>query len=258
MRRLADIFILSDMPSAIRIVLVNTTHPGNIGATARAIKNMGFARLYLVSPKSFPDQEAVARASGADDILQNATVTDSLEAALAGCHLVMGVSARQRALSWPVITPRQCAEQAAGVHAEHEVAIVFGREHAGLSNDELAMCHYQVRIPCNADFPSLNLAAAVQIIAYECHLAACREEEVLPEQIDEPAAAEEIELFYRHLEQVLIEIDFLNPAQPRQLMRRLRRLFSRSRPDQNELNILRGILTAVHKYRNTSTPSAGH
>ena len=245
------------MSPAIRIVLVNTTHPGNIGAVARAMKNMAFNSLYLVSPRFFPDQEAEARASGADDVLQRATVTDSLDAALTGCRLVIGVSARQRALSWPLISPRQCAGLAVRELGHHDVAIVFGREHSGLSNDELAMCHYQVRIPCNDEFPSLNLAAAVQIITYECHLALAQTQALSQSGDDTPAAAEDVELFYQHLEQVLVEIDFLDPAQPRQLMRRLRRLFNRVRLDQNELNILRGILTAVQKHRPTRLTSSG-
>ena len=245
------------MSPAIRTVLVNTTHPGNIGAVARAMKNMRLETLYLVSPRSFPDQEAVARASGADDVLQRAVVTDSLDAALAGCRLVIGVSARQRALSWPLLTPRQCAELAVREFGDHDVAIVYGREHSGLSNDELAFCHYQVRIPCNEDFPSLNLAAAVQIMAYECHLALSQVHGTPVGRDDVPAAAEDVELFYQHLEKVLVEIDFLDPVQPRQLMRRIRRLFNRVRLDQNELNILRGILTAMQKHRQTGHTSSG-
>lgn len=243
------------MSPNIRIVLVNTTHPGNIGAVARAMKNMGFDKLTLVAPKIFPDPEAVARASGADDLLEKAVVTDRLADALEGCGLVIGASARSRSLAWPVIAPRQCAALAVQESTTHEVAIVFGREHSGLTNEELALCQYQLRIPCNEEFASLNLAAAVQVIAYECLLAGQGVQETTDPGDSTPAAMEDIEQFYHHLEQVLIEIDFLNPDRPRQLMRRLRRLYNRARPDQNELNILRGILTAVQQSRSANRSS---
>ncbi len=229
--------------SNIRIVLVNTSHPGNIGACARAMKTMGLAKLYLVQPKLFPSDEAAARAAGADDILLNAGVCDSLEQALSGCVLVVGASARTRTIEWPELTPRACATQLVQGAAQGAVALVFGREHSGLSNEELDRCHYLTRIPANPAFASLNIAAAVQIFAYEILLA---QTDSMPAQDTHmPVGVEQMELFYTHIEQVLVQIGFLNPLHPKKLMRRLRRLFSRARPDQNEINILRGMLTEI-------------
>ena len=228
--------------SSPRIVLVNTTHPGNIGAVARAMKNMGLPDLYLVDPKIYPSAEATARASGADDVLARAVVCRELGEALADCPLVIGASARVRAIDCPRLTPRECAALIRA-HAG-PAAVVFGREHSGLSNTELDLCHYQLCIPVDPDFPSLNLAAAVQIFAYEHRLAASGGPDAAP-AASVAVSSEEMERFYEHLERTLIEIGFLDPAKPRHLMRRLRRLYQRARPDQNEMNILRGILTAV-------------
>jgi len=232
----------------VRVVLVNTSHPGNIGAAARAMKNMGLTDLCLVSPQAFPSAEATARASGADDLLASAACVDSLEEALADCELVVGASARNRTLPVPMLDPRETAglimQQPEGTRA----AILFGRERTGLTNAELDRCHYLVRIPTHPDYPSLNVAAAVQVVAYELRMAAGQ---ALPRQEYRHrfATAEEMELFYRHLEEMLIEVGFLDADNPRQLMRRLRRLFGRARPNYNELNILRGILTAVQQQR---------
>lgn len=233
---------------AVRIVLVNTSHPGNIGAAARSMKNMGLEELFLVDPQSFPSAEATARASGADDLLAGAVRADTLEAALADCSLVVGASARDRTLPVPMLDPRACAELVMQQSADSRAAVLFGRERTGLTNAELDRCHYLVRIPTNPDYPSLNLAAAVQVIAYELRMAAGVS---LPRQDNRYrfATAEEMELFYRHLEEALIAVGFLDAANPRQLMRRLRRLFGRARPNHNELNILRGILTAVQQQR---------
>lgn len=228
----------------MRIVLVGTTHPGNIGASARAMKTMGLEQLVLVAPQHYPSAEATARASGADDMLYRARIETSLAAALAECTLVMGASARRRGLSGPELTPRQAACELLQVAARAPVALVFGRESSGLSNDELDRCHHLVRIPANPDYSSLNLAAAVQVLAYELRLAALASQALTPAPVS-PAPAAETEHFYAHLQQVLLAIGFLNPANPRHLMRRLRRLFNRARPDQTEVNILRGILTAV-------------
>ncbi len=230
----------------LRIVLVNPSHPGNIGAAARAMKNMGLEHLYLVDPQSFPSAEATARASGADDLLARARCTDTLEAALSGCALVIGASARNRSLPVPMLDPRACAELVMQQPAETGVAVVFGRERTGLTNEELDRCHYLVRIPANAKYPSLNLAAAVQVITYELRMARAA---ALPavQSRHRFATAEEMELFYQHLQETLIAIDFLDADNPRQLMRRLRRLFARARPNQNEVNILRGILTAARQ-----------
>jgi len=232
----------------VRVVLVNTSHPGNIGAAARAMKNMGLADLCLVSPQSFPSAEATTRASGADDLLAGAVCVDALEEALSDCELVVGASARNRTLPVPMLDPRETAtlimQQPEGARA----AILFGRERTGLTNAELDRCHYLVRIPAHPDYPSLNVAAAVQVIAYELRMAA-GQTRPRQEHRHRFATAEEMELFYRHLEEMLIEVGFLDADNPRQLMRRLRRLFGRARPNYNELNILRGILTAVQQRR---------
>jgi TrmH family RNA methyltransferase len=227
-------------------VLVNTSHPGNIGAAARAMKNMGLEELCLVDPQEFPSAEATARASGADDLLARAACVDSLDAALAGCGLVLGASARNRTLSVPALDPRECAELVMRQPGSTRSAVLFGRERTGLTNAELDRCHYLVQIPTNPDYPSLNVAAAVQVIAYELRMAAGP---ALPRQEHRYrfATAEEMELFYQHLEEALVGAGFLDAGNPRQLMRRLRRLFGRARPNCNELNILRGILTAVQQ-----------
>jgi tRNA (cytidine32/uridine32-2'-O)-methyltransferase len=229
----------------IRVVLVNTSHPGNIGACARAMKTMGLSALYLVNPKIFPSGEAIARAAGAEDILENAAVCDSLEQALSGCVLVIGSSARSRTIEWPELTPRECAAHLVREAMGASVALVLGREHSGLSNEELDCCHYLARIHANPGFSSLNLAAALQVFAYEIFLA--QGEAAHEAQEHAPVGAEQMELFYAHLEQVLVRTGFLDPRHPKKLMRRLRRLFNRVRPDQNEMNILRGILTEVER-----------
>jgi TrmH family RNA methyltransferase len=252
----------------IRIVLINTTHPGNIGATARAMKVMGLSALHLVTPKIYPHAEATARASGADDLLQRAQVHDSLEGALAGCRLVLGTSARLRSLPLPVIDARRAAGQAlveslaasgeqAGEGAgegegegegAHDVAVLFGRERYGLTNEEMQRCHFLVNIPANPDYSSLNIAQAVQLIAYELRVAALGIADIAIEPPDwEPVDGLQMERFFAHLEQTLLDIRFLNPRQPKRLMARLRRLFNRARPDQNEINILRGILKAAQE-----------
>ncbi|MBA2654924.1 MAG: RNA methyltransferase [Gammaproteobacteria bacterium] len=231
----------------IRFVLVNTTHPGNIGASARAIKNMGFNDLWLVNPLKYPHSEATARSSGAEDLLENARVVSSLQEAVSDCNLICGTSSRSRSLTIPLITPRECAEKT----VEHlgkgsTVAIIFGQERMGLTNDELSMCHYHLTIPCNLNFPSLNLAAAVQIIAYELNLGISAFD--LPIKPSEPLVnAEDMEKFYGHLESMLINIQFLNPSNPRQMMRKLKRLFNRASLEKNEMNILRGILSTIDK-----------
>ncbi|MBM7059979.1 tRNA (cytosine(32)/uridine(32)-2'-O)-methyltransferase TrmJ [Pseudomonas sp. UL073] len=236
----------------IRVVLVNTSHPGNIGAAARAMKNMGLNELVLVDPQDFPSPEASARASGADDILAAAQVVGTLEEALVGCALVMGTSARERHIPWPLLNPRECAEQAVEQVARGaRVALVFGREYAGLTNEELQRCRYHVHIPADPAFSSLNLAAAVQVLTYEARMAWLAAQD-LPTHLEktegkaeevEEVTADELELFYVHLESTLIEIGFLDPERPRFLMSRLRRLYGRSGVSRQEMNILRGILT---------------
>lgn len=233
----------------IRIVLVETSHPGNIGATARAMKNMGLEQLVLVKPKIWPAKEAISMAASALDILDNAIVVETMEQAIADCHLVYGTSARLRNMPVPLLDPQACAEKIVGEMAEKTVAIVFGREISGLSNAELHLCHYHVNIPVNPDYTSLNLAAAVMVIAYEIRKTALRvADQPLVKTLEwdkEPATMAELDLYLSHLELVLIKLDFHNPDNPRQLMRRLRRLYQRIQPDKMEINILRGILTAT-------------
>jgi len=234
--------------SKIRVVLINTTHPGNIGATARAMKVMGLQQLHLVTPKNFPDAEATAMASGADDLLQHAVVHDSLESALEGCSLVLGTSARLRSLSMPQMDVRKAAETALAEQDTNDIAILFGRERYGLTNDEIQRCHQLVHIDTNPDYGSLNLSQAVQVIGYELRMSVIGETGVTVSPLDwVPVDAGQMELFYVHLEQTLLDIKFLNPKQPKKLMMRLRRLFNRARPDQNEINILRGVLAASQR-----------
>lgn len=230
-----------------RIVLVATSHPGNIGAAARAMKTMGLTELHLVAPEQFPDPQATAMAAGADDILERAQVHVDLPTALAGCHWVGGLSARPRALSGPDLDARRAAETLARQSEESQGALVFGRERTGLTNEELDLCHVRVNIPANPAYGSLNLAAAVQVMAYEWRMAstAPSADPAQPEGPDALAGAEAVESFHEHLEEVLAEIGFLDRGNPRQLMRRMRRLVHRARPEVEELNILRGILSAV-------------
>jgi TrmH family RNA methyltransferase len=235
--------------SNIRIVLVETTHPGNIGAVARAMKSMTLQQLYLVRPRVFPSAEATARAAGADDVLHHAEVCQSLGDALSGCGWIVGTSARPRSIAWPELDPRGCSERSLAEASRTAVALLFGREHAGLTNAELDHCHAVVRIPTNPEFSSLNVAAAVQVLAYELLQASkhnpgggCQRTEVSP-----PASAEEMERLYAHLESTLQGIGYFDPANPRRLPRRLRRLLNRLQPDRSEVNILRGILTAAQR-----------
>lgn len=232
---------------SIRIVLVGTTHPGNIGAVARAMKNMGQSDLVLVNPRHFPHEEATARASGATDILDNASVTSTLAGALADCAYVAGASARSRTINWPSMGPRDCAERMILECNNGKVAAVFGPEKSGLHNEDLDLCHTLLTIPTDPGFSSLNLAMAVQVLTYELRVASMLEKGPTFESEASPATVEEMEHFYAHFEKVLEEIRFLDPGNPRHLMRRMRRLFIRARPDKNEVNILRGILTAVDR-----------
>ena len=244
-----------DILDNIRIVLVATTHPGNIGAAARAMKTMGIKKMDLVTPKTFPCAEATALAAGADDVLSNARVHEDLQSAIRGCAYILGTSARARSIAWPVVQPehatRQVLELAGTCGAD--AAVIFGRESAGLSNEELEACNAVIEIPANPEFSSLNLAAAVQLVCYELRKTAIAiavaTDADMEAEADEPplASADQMNLFYQHLQQYLTEIDFYDPEKPRLLMRRLKRLFNRSRIDQNEYNILRGILTAGQK-----------
>lgn len=240
------------MSDHIRIVLVNTTHPGNIGGVARAMKNMGLSDLCLVSPKCFPHPDADARASGATDLLEQAQVVETLDEAIADCELVFGTSARERHIPWPLVNPRELAAIAAPLKGKARVAILFGREDRGLTNEELQRCHHHVHIPAVDHFSSLNIAAAVQVITYELRMAEVADEQAARPQWGtdwdiELAQQRELELMFEHLERTLVKIDFLDPENPRQLMPRLRRLLQRAVPDKVEVNVLRGILTAIEK-----------
>ena len=232
----------------VRIVLVDTSHPGNIGAVARAMWSMGLARLILVRPKNFPSAEATVRAAGADALLYHAQVCDSLETALADCAWVVGTSVRSRRLPLPRLTPRSFAARAVQEARHGQVALVFGREQAGLSNRELDQCQAVASVASNPDFNSLNLAAAVQVFTYELQLAffdgTFDPVPGSPHKGAESATAAELEGLYRHLEQALTDIGYYDQKAPKLLMRRLRHFFARARPDRTELNILRGILTA--------------
>jgi len=236
----------------IRIVLVNTSHPGNIGGAARALKNMGLSRLYLVAPKEFPADKAVWRAAGAQDVLENAVVVDTLDEAIGDCGLVVGTSARGRRIPWPIVNPRECGERTWFEAKQHDVAVIFGREDRGLTNDELHKCNYHVHIPSNEEYSSLNLAAAVQVIAYEIRMAWLAEEEGKQPKFEEwdmpPAKRDAQERYFEHLQETLEELGFLEPGNPRQTMTRLRRLYNRVRLDQMELSILRGVLTATQNF----------
>ena len=235
----------------VRIVLVGTVHSGNIGAAARAMKNMGLRRLYLAAPVEFPHREATYRAVQATDVLEAAVITASLAEAVAECSLVIGTSARERRIQLPQLGPRGLGPLCLGERRGEEIALVFGREDSGLTNEELRLCHWHVHVPTSPDYSSLNLAAAVQLLCYELRMTALeRQGATAAPDWDEPlATVEGMERFYEHLEATLTDIGFLNPAAPRQLMTRLRRLFNRVRLDQMELNILRGILTEVGKIR---------
>lgn len=256
------LFTIFFMLNKIRIVMVETQTPGNIGAAARAMLTMGLTRLVLVNPQEFPAQKAIWRAAGATSILENAQVVSTLNEAIEGCALVIAASARQRRIPWPMLSPEQAGQKAMQVAKTSEVAFVFGREDRGLINEELQLCNFHSAIPANEDYPVLNVAAAVQVFVYEIRksmLALTTEksidnkDETIPASLEnwdvDFATYENIELFYEHLERVLIDVDFHKPENPRQLMTRLRRLFNRAQLDVMELNILRGILTAIEKAR---------
>jgi len=233
----------------IRIVLVGTQHPGNIGSAARALKTMGLSRLVLVDPSRFPHAEADALAAGADDVLAGAEVHASLAEAIGDCRLVLGCTARSRRVALEEQPPREAAARAVAAAAgEGEVALVFGRERTGLTNDELQLCHGAVHIPANPDYSSLNLAAAVQVLAYELRLAALAGIRADgPEALATPAAHAELEGFFTQLAQTLDAIDFHKGRAPESAMRKLRRLFLRAGLDAKEVRLLRGILADAQR-----------
>jgi len=206
----------------------------------------------LVNPRYFPHEDATARASGATDVLDAASVVSTLSEALTECVYVAGTSARSRAIAWPSMGPRDCAERMMLEGKKGKVAAVFGPEKTGLHNDDLDLCHTLLTIPTNPDFSSLNLAMAVQVLTYELRVASALDSGPGFESEAPPATGDEMEHFYDHLEQVMIDLEFLNPTNPRLLMRRLRRMFIRARPDKNEANILRGFLAAIDRKKESS------
>ncbi|GAB1394915.1 RNA methyltransferase [Rhodocyclaceae bacterium] len=234
----------------VRVVLCATSHPGNIGAAARAMKTMGLNRLVLVNPKVFPDPQAEAMASGADDVLANASVCTSLTAALQGVVLALAMTARRRELATAPLWVRDGALELANMAAQGEVALVFGNETSGLSNEELAQCGCWAMIPTNPDFSSLNLAAAVQVMCYELRMALLGTQPVptIPDA-GQLATHDEVEGVLSHFEQSAIESGFLDVASPGRLMLRLRRLFARARLEREEVNILRGFLASFQRKR---------
>lgn len=238
----------------VKIVLVETSHTGNMGSAARAMKTMGLTNLCLVNPIIKPDSQSISLAAGASDIIKQAQIFSSLEQAVADCSLVIGTSARPRSLQWPNLTPKECGDKIIAEASHHaQVALVFGRERVGLTNDELQKCHFHVGIPANSDYSSLNLAMSVQVLCYEIRMSMLSTQDSLSHLADQNIndtqypKDEDIERFYQHLEQTLLQTGFINPNHPGQIMGRLRRLFTRARIEQQELNILRGILTSIDK-----------
>ena len=245
-----DVMINKPKLKNIKIILVETTHPGNIGAVARAMKNMCLDRLVLVQPKALPDHaDAIARASGANDLLASAEIYDTLDEALKGCRLVVGASARLRNVAVPQYAPRECAGLMLDEAAQGEVALVFGRERSGLTNAEMDRCQYLVHIPANPDYTSLNISQAVQVLSYELYMTFLDQQDagqVSAEQHSEDlATADDMEGLYQHLEQAMEDLGFSTPGQSNKLQRRMRRLFFRARPSREELNILRGFFSAA-------------
>lgn len=237
------------MLNNVKVVLVGTSHSGNIGSAARAMKVMGLSNLVLVDPQCTVDEQTLALAAGAVDIAQNAKVVSTLNEAVEDCALVVGSSARSRTLEWPMLEPRECGQKFVEEGESAPVALVFGRERTGLTNDELQTCHYHVCIPANPEYSSLNLAMAVQTLSYEIRMAYLDKEQSQYEmqEVTEYPRHKELELFFSHLEKVAKETQFISEEQPGKVMNKLRRLFNRARPESQELNILRGILTSIEK-----------
>ena len=234
----------------VRVVMVNTTEPGNIGAAARAMKNMNLSKLYLVNPKGYPSAVATARASGADDVLAGAVVCDSLEEALQGSHLVIGASARQRNIKWKQMdVVGACNEiQKTTTIEGQEVAVVFGTENSGLSNEELDLCQILMTIPGNPNYFSLNVASAIQVFAYQNYISNTTTE--FEKSTNEIASNVELEGFYAHLAQVLEHIEYFEEKRPKELlMRRMRRFFGRAEPEKEEVAIFRGILRNIKPFQ---------
>ena len=239
------------MLDRIRIALVEPSHPGNIGGTARAMKNMGLRQLVVVKPKRFPDPQADWRAAGALDVLDAAQVVETVDEAVKDSHWVVGTSTRNRRIPWPVAGPGEIASEIAALPDESTVTILFGREDNGLTNEELQRCHYHLQIPAHPDYSSLNLAMAVQVVTYELYQASLDRQPV-PGWDRRLATAAELDALMRHMETVLIDSNFLDASNPGQTMTRLRRLYTRIQMDETEVQILRGVLKHLAPARNAT------
>jgi tRNA (cytidine32/uridine32-2'-O)-methyltransferase len=239
--------LLTDSLNSVKIVLVGTTHPGNIGAAARAMKNMGIKNLSLVQPKEFPSDVAIYRSKAAKDILENAQVFNNLEEAIFDCELVIGTSARGRKVPWPILNPKQAAEEVSRSSSHHNIAIIFGREDRGLTNEELGLCNLHVNIPTDPDYSSLNLAQAVQILVYEIRQAILGEQEDKNYWDVELANNDQTELLINHMDELMQQVEFYDVDNPRKLLLRVRRFFKRSRIDVMETNIFRGLFATIQK-----------
>lgn len=242
----------------VRIILIGTSHPGNIGSAARAMKTMGLSNLVLVDPECEIDGKSVALAAGASDVLKNHQCFSTLDEAISDCGLVIGASARPRTLDWPMLDPREMGEKVVIEGQKHPVALVFGRENSGLSNDELQKCHFHLFIPANPDYSSLNLAMAVQTLSYEVRMSYLALQTHL-ERVEEYPLSHEIEGMFTHLEETLTDTRFIVPAHPGLVMTKLRRFFNRARPEVMELRMWRGIFSSIQKSLiNARNPSNSH
>ena len=238
---------LIELLNSVKIVLVGTTHPGNIGAAARAMKNMGFRNLSLVKPKEFPSDVATYRSKAAKDILENAFIFNNLEEAVVDCELVIGTSARDRKVPWPILSPKESAEEVSKSLKIHKIAIVFGREDRGLTNEELGLCNYHVHIPTDPEYSSLNLSQAVQILVYEIRMAVLSDDENRDYWDVELANNNQTEMLIQHMDELMQEVEFYDVDNPRKLLLRVRRFFKRSRIDVMETNIFRGLFATIQK-----------
>ena len=244
---------LTDYSNSIKVVLVGTTHPGNIGAAARAIKTMGLSKLDLVCPKEFPSNEATYRSKAAKDILEKASIHETLFESVKGCEMVIGTSARNRKVPWPVLNPKNASKEInTAVKNNSKVAIVFGREDRGLTNEELGLCNIHIHIPTNEDYSSLNLAQAVQIVTYEIRMNFLESESLKNDQEwdVELASAEQTERLIEHMDELMKEVEFYDTENPRKLLMRVRRFFKRSGIDVMETNIFRGLFSTIQKKLN--------
>ena len=244
---------LTDYSNSIKVVLVGTTHPGNIGAAARAIKTMGLSKLDLVCPKEFPSNEATYRSKAAKDILEKASIHETLFESVKGCEMVIGTSARNRKVPWPVLNPKNASKEInTAVKNNSKVAIVFGREDRGLTNEELGLCNLHIHIPTNEDYTSLNLAQAVKIVTYEIRMHFLELESLKSDQEwdVELASAEQTERLIEHMDELMKEVEFYDTENPRKLLMRVRRFFKRSGIDVMETNIFRGLFSTIQKKLN--------